>query len=221
MLLNDAERDHLAHLARPDAANALTPHRRRAAPAKVTRPTLQWVLDTITTGPAFVRNGRLDFLVANRLGRAFYAPALVDPLRPPNLARFLFLDPAGREFHPDWEVAADTTVAILRTEAGRNPHDPSLHDLVGELSTRSVEFRGRWARHDVRRHAAGTKRFNHPVVGEVTVAYEGLEMASEAGLVMNIYAAEPGSESDERLQLLGSWAAAEPVADHAGETDRP
>lgn len=219
LLLDDAERDHLAHLARPGDANALTPHRRRVAPTKVTRPALQWVLDTITTGPAFVRNGRLDFLAANRLGRAFYAPALTGTRRPPNLARFVFLDPAGREFHPDWEIAADNTVAILRTEAGRNPNDPTLHDLVGELSTRSVEFRSRWARHDVRRHAAGTKRFNHPLVGEVTVAYEGLEMASDAGLVMNIYAAEPGSVSDDRLRLLGSWAATDHTTDEP--TDEP
>lgn len=207
LLLDDVEREHLAHLARPDPSTALAPHRRRPAPAQVTRPALQWVLDTIETGPAFVRNGRLDFLAGNRLGRAFYAPALTEARRPSNLARFLFLDPAGRDFHPDWEIAADNAVAILRTEAGRNPHDPALHDLVGELSTRSAEFRNRWARHDVRRHAAGTKRFVHPVVGEVTVAYEGLEMTSDAGLVMNIYAAEPGSESDERLRLLGSWAA--------------
>ncbi|MEZ5378644.1 MAG: helix-turn-helix transcriptional regulator [Acidimicrobiales bacterium] len=220
LLLDDAEREHLAHLARPDASAALTPHRRRPAPAKVTRPALQWVLDTITTGPAFVRNGRLDFLAGNRLGRAFYAPALTDTQRAPNLARFLFLDPAGRDFHPDWEIAADNSVAILRTEAGRNPHDRALHDLVGELSTRSAAFASRWARHDVRRHSAGTKRFNHPVVGEVTVAYEGLEMTSDAGLVMNIYAAEPGSESDERLRLLGSWAATQLDANQNEEADR-
>ena len=96
---------------------------------------------------------------------------------------------------------------ILRTEAGRNPHDRQLHDLVGELSTRSDDFRTRWGSHNVRHHGTGTKRFNHPVVGELTLAYEGLEMAAEPGLTLTIYAAEPGSASAERLQLLGSWAA--------------
>ena len=127
--------------------------------------------------------------------------------RPPNIARFTFLDPAGERFYPDWDSAADICVAILRTEAGRNPHDRLLHDLVGELSTRSDDFRTRWGRHDVRHHGTGTKRFHHPVVGELTLAYEGLEMAAEPGLTLTIYTAEPGSPSAERLQLLGSWAA--------------
>ncbi|GAA4492010.1 hypothetical protein GCM10023191_027010 [Actinoallomurus oryzae] len=126
-----------------------------------------------------------------------------------NLARFNFLDPASRRFYPDWDLFADMAVAILRTEAGRNPHDKGLHDLVGELSTRSEEFRGRWGAHNVRHHGTGTKRFHHPVVGELTLAYEGLEMAAEPGLTLTIYTAEPGSPSEEGLRLLASWAATE------------
>jgi len=118
-----------------------------------------------------------------------------------------FLDPAGEPFYHDWDSAADICVAILRTEAGRNPHDRQLHDLVGELSTRSVDFRTRWGNHNVRHHGSGTKRFNHPVVGELTLAFEGREMAADPGLTLTIYAAEPGSATAERLQILGSWAA--------------
>ena len=153
----------------------------------------------------------MDVLAVNRLARAFFADAFAgaDPRRPLNLARFTFLDPAGRRFHPDWEQIADINVAILRTEAWCDPHDRDLHDLVGELCTRSDEFRTRWAHRDVRVHGAGTKRFHHSVVGALVLAYEGLDMAAEPGLTLTIYTAEPGSPSDERLGLLGSWAASD------------
>ena len=131
------------------------------------------------------------------------------PGQPPNLARFTFLDERGRDFHADWDTAADVVVSILRTEAGRDPHNKELHDLVGELSTRSQEFRRRWSSHNVRHHGAGFKTFRHPVVGEMTIAYEGLEMAAEPGLTLTIYSAEPGSPSEEALRLLASWAATE------------
>lgn len=210
LLLDDAERAHLAHLAEPeDGSSRLNRRASRVGPDGPRRPSMQWMLDAVTAGPAFVRNGRMDLLAANRLARAFYVDAYAGSRRPPNFARFAFLDPGARRFYVDWDDAADISVAILRTEAGRVPHDRALHDLVGELSTRSPEFRTRWARHDVRDHGSGTKRFDHPVVGELTVAYEGLDLIAEPGLVLTIYTAEPGSASEERLRLLGSWAATE------------
>ncbi|MEU4150822.1 helix-turn-helix transcriptional regulator [Streptomyces sp. NPDC026659] len=205
--LDDAERAHLLHLAQAaDGSDALTRPRRRATRQWTARSSLQWTLDAITAGPAFVRNGRLDLLAANPLARAFYAD-LFDGPQPPNLARFTFLDPRSRRFYPDWEYFADTSVAILRTEAGRDPYDKDLHDLVGELSTRSEEFRTRWGAHNVRHHGTGTKRFHHSAVGDLTLAYEGLEMTAEPGLTLTIYTAEPGSPSEESLRLLASWAA--------------
>jgi MmyB-like transcription regulator ligand binding domain len=146
----------------------------------------------------------MAMLAANRLARAFYADVYADPQRPPNLARFAFLDPSARRFYPDWDLFADIHVAILRTEAGRDPHDKDLQNLVGELSTRSDEFRRRWGAHNVRHHGTGAKTFHHPIVGELTLAYEGLEMAAEPGLTLTIYAAEPGSPSEEALRLLAS-----------------
>ena len=136
---------------------------------------------------------------------------------PPNIARFTFLDERAEDFYPDWDSFADVTVAILRTEAGRDPHNKELHDLIGELSTRSTEFRTRWGAHNVRHHGTGFKTFHHPVVGELVLAYEGLEMEAEPGLTLTIYAAEPGSPSAERIQLLASWAASE----HAASTIAP
>ncbi|QKW04161.1 helix-turn-helix transcriptional regulator [Streptomyces sp. NA02536] len=207
--LDDAERAHLLHLAQAaDGSDALTrPRRRRSARQWTPHRSLRWTLDAITAGPAFVRNGRMDILGTNALGRAFYSDVYANPHNQANLARFTFLDPVSRRFYPDWDLAADVTVAILRTEAGRNPHDKELHDLVGELSTRSDGFRTRWGAHNVRHHGTGTKNFHHEAVGDLTLAYEGLEMAAEPGLTVTIYTAEPGSPSEEGLRLLASWSA--------------
>jgi transcriptional regulator with XRE-family HTH domain len=210
---DEAERAHLFDLARAaDGTSALVrPRRRSKARQWVPHQSLQWTLDAITAGPAFVRNGRMDLLAANSLARAFYAEVYADPQRPPNLARYQFLDPGSHRFYPAWDLAADIVVAILRTEAGRNPHDKELHDLVGELSTRSDEFRTRWGAHNVRHHGTGTKSYHHPVVGDLTLAYEGLELAAEPGLTLTIYTAEPGSPSEEGLRLLASWAVPSPA----------
>lgn len=209
--LDDAEREHLFDLARV-ANGAAEPVRRRKPKRWVARESLTRALDVITNGPAFVRNGRMDILATNLLGRAFYDRVFDGP-GAGNLARFNFLDERSREFYPGWDAAADITVAILRTEAGRDPRDKQLHDLVGELSTCSEAFRTRWGAHDVRRHGSGTKHFHHHVVGDLTLTYEGLELTAEPGLSFLIYTAEPGSPSQQRLDLLASWAAtAEPEA---------
>ncbi|MFH9953820.1 helix-turn-helix transcriptional regulator [Streptomyces roseolus] len=213
--LDDAERAHLLHLAQAaDGTAALARPRRRAAPRQwKPHRSLQWTLDAITAGPALVTNGRMDVLACNPLARAFYTDLFAHPDNQANLARFQFLDPATRRFYPDWDLFADMAVAILRREAGRDPYDKDLHDLIGELSTRSKDFRTRWGAHDVRRHGTGTKRFHHPAVGELTLAFEALDLAAEPGLHMTVYAAEPGSPSEEALRLLASWAA----TDTAGE----
>jgi transcriptional regulator with XRE-family HTH domain len=208
--LDDAERTHLFDLARAaDGTAALARPTRRSSKQWTPRPSLQWALDAVTGGAAFVRNGRMDLLAGNQLARAFYADVYAEPQRPPNLARFTFLDPNAQRFYPEWDLAADISVAILRTEAGRDPRNKDLHDLVGELSTRSDDFRARWGAHNVRLHGTGTKRFHHSVVGDLELSYEGLEMAAEPGLTLTIYSAEPGSPSDEALRLLASWAATE------------
>ena len=206
--LDDGERAYLFDLAHA-ASPVARPPKRRSAKGWTTRSSLPWALDAVTAGPAFVRNGRMDLLAVNALARAFYKDAYDMPGQPPNLARFTFLDERARDFHPDWDAAAEVIVSILRTEAGRDPHNKELHDLVGELSTRSQEFRRLWSSHNVRHHGAGAKVFRHPVVGEMTIAYEGLEMAAEPGLTLTIYSVEPDSPSEEAMRLLASWAATE------------
>lgn len=218
--LDDAERAHLLHLAHEaDGSNAVL--RRRRPQRQSIQPSLQWTLDTITTGPAIVGNNRMDFLAANHLGRAMYSDMLLDPTAQPNFARFTFLDAAAHRFFPDWDLAADTCVANLRTAAGKDPHDKGLHDLVGELSTRNDEFRRRWGAHNVRTHGSGVKHFHHHVVGELTLAYESLDLRGEPGLTMTIYAAEPNSPTAHALTLLASWAATMPEPNITAEATLP
>jgi len=206
--LDDAERAHLFHLAHAaDGTSAGMRPRRRPSKHWTPRPGLQWVLDSFTA-PAIVRNGRMDLLAANHLGRAVHAAVYASGGPRPNFARFTFLDLDGaRDFYPDWDLAADTCVAIVRTEAGRDPHDKDLHDLVGELSTRSDEFRRRWSAHNVRYHGAGVKHFHHGEVGDLELAYESVDMISDPGLTLTLYAPEPASATARALDLLGSWTA--------------
>jgi hypothetical protein len=167
---------------------------------------VQRILDQITA-PVIVRNTRLDYLGANALGRALYAPVFDSREQPANSGRFTFLDPAAREFYPHWERLATDLVATLRSQAGRNPYDRNLQDLIGELSTRSDEFRVRWAAHNVRFHRTGTKRLHHPIVGELELSYETLTLDADDGLRMALYTAEPDSASQQALDLLASWTA--------------
>jgi transcriptional regulator with XRE-family HTH domain len=210
--LDAAERTHLLHLAEAaEGTSTLLRPRRSSARPWTMPPSLQWVLDTITGGPAIVRNGRMDLLAANPLGRAMHSSLYERTTAGvPNFARYTFLDDDSRGFYPAWDAAADICVAILRTEAGRGPHDRQLQDLVGELSTLSDEFRTRWSAHDVRLHGAGSKLFHHSVVGDLDLAYESVDMLSEPGLTLTIYAAEPASRTAEALRLLASWSS-EPV----------
>jgi transcriptional regulator with XRE-family HTH domain len=215
--LDEAERAHLFDLAR---AQHTTAGRRRRRSAQQVRPGVQRMLDAMTGAPAYVRNGRMDILAANRLGYALYSEMYANPRRPVNSARFAFLDPRATTFFVDWETVADDSVAILRSEAGRNPYDRDLSDLVGELSTQSEEFRVRWAKHDVRYHDTGVKRVRHPVVGNLELTYETMTLAADSELTMFAFTAEPGSKSEEALNLLASWTATPDEAEPAQAPDR-
>jgi transcriptional regulator with XRE-family HTH domain len=211
--LDEAERDHLHRLVRslatPRAKQAL-----RRTPAKTrVRPAVQRILDQMPM-PAYLRNGRFDILAANDLGRALYSPLYdqAGQARLPNSARFVFLDPAAGDFFVDYDRAANDCVAFLRLEAGRDPYDKDLTDLIGELSTRSEEFRLRWAAHDVKYHRTGRKRFHHPLVGDVELDYEAFELAGDPGQRINVYTAPPDSPSEGALALLASWVTGAGVA---------
>ena len=202
--LDDAERAHLFDLVRAQQP-VPRPRRRRSAPQTL-RPGVQRLLDRIDA-PAYVRNGRMDILATNKLGEALYSEILANPRRPANSARFCFLDPRATTFFVDWDKTADDSVAVLRGEAGRNPHDQDLTNLIGELSTRSDEFRVRWARHDVRYHDTGLKRTPPSTCRASRATYEGMTLAADPDLVLFAFTAEVGSKSEEALNLLASWTA--------------
>jgi GAF domain-containing protein len=217
--LDDTERAHLFDLARATRSST-TRTRRRSQ--QLIRPSVQYMLDAMSGVPAFVRNGRLDILGANGLGRALYAGQFDSPVQPPNTARFFFLDARAPTFYVEWESIANDVVAVLRAEAGRDPYDRDLSDLVGELSTRSELFGTLWAAHDVRRHDTGRKRFHHPVVGELNLSFEAMELVADPGLTMFVYTAEPGSKSEQALNLLASWAATpDQESTHADHEEQP
>jgi len=213
--MDQAERDHLHHLAR-----AAGPVRRRTptgATARFPSPPVQRMLDAMVGAPAMITNTRMDLVAANRLGYALYSDMYQGSLRPANHSRFIFLDPRAHDLYPDWERAANVNVAILRRDAGRDPHDAGIAALVGELSIRSDEFRSRWAAHDVRRHYTGAKEFRHRAVGILELDFQAMELQDAPGHTMTVYTAATGSATDEGLRLLATWAATEDVVSRAAD----
>ena len=201
--LNDAEREYLFDLARTAPATAAA--RDRKPVAQSVRTSVQRVLDNLTI-PAIVHSSNQDLIAANLMGRALYAPHF-DTDGTPNVARFIFLDHRAEDYYVDWATARRTAAAIMRLEAGRDPLNRELTALIGELSTRSPQFRADWAGHDVHEHSTGIKSFRHPEVGRITVAFDVFAMPGEAGLQIVTYSPPPNTGSAEKLALLASWAA--------------
>ncbi|MFG2781358.1 helix-turn-helix transcriptional regulator [Streptomyces prunicolor] len=210
LLLNEDERTYLLELARAARPTRRRSHRRKDV--KIPSP-VQWMVDSMTMAPAFVRSGRLDIVASNALCRALYSPMFDSETTGDrgcaNFPRYFFLDPGSRDFFVDWEEGARATVAVLRAEAGREPHDRALRELVGELSTLSPDFRTMWASHDVRIRHEGIKRLVHPEVGRLEMTFRSLDLPLPQRAVHDliIYTAEPGTPSEDRLKLLASWTA--------------
>jgi transcriptional regulator with XRE-family HTH domain len=201
--LDEAETAYLRDLAH--AASTSAARAPRTSMGQRVRPPVHWLLEAMSDTAAYVRNARTDVLAANALGRALYAP-IFDLGGRPNIARFVFLDPRAQEFFAEWGKVAGEAAALLRTTAGENPYDQGLTNLVGELSTRSEVFRSLWAEHNVRLHRTGIKQFHHPVVGEMALSYESMQLTADPGLRLNAYVAEPGTPSADAFALLASWA---------------
>jgi transcriptional regulator with XRE-family HTH domain len=203
--LDDAERAHLLDLLRTAGSPSRAAKRPSQASGRV-RATIRRLIDAMPTVPAVVLNGRLDVLAANSLGRALFSP-WYDAGLPVNNARLVFFDPRAPSVFRDWKTVANDTVALLRAEAGRVPYDRHLSDLVGELSTRSEDFRVRWAAHDVRIHNTGNKLLHHPIVGDLDLPFESLPLETGSSTNLVTYLPEPGTPTEGALALLASWAA--------------
>ncbi|MGA5200678.1 helix-turn-helix transcriptional regulator [Streptomyces variegatus] len=203
--LDDTERTHLYDLAR--MAN-VSPARVRRRPAQAAvRPGVLRIVEGMPGLPAFVQNNRFDVLVANPLAHALYSEMYADPTCDANTARFVFFSPAARRFYVDWERVARGAVGALRIEAGKNPYDRELSNLIGELSTRSDTFRVMWGAHDVHVFREGTKRFRHQVVGNLDLDHESMALPGDTGQSVVVYSAEAGTAAADGLKLLASWSA--------------
>ena len=206
--LDEAETTYLRDLALAAQPRPIAARKKKPVRENTIRPSLQRFLDSITGSAVWIRNERMDFIAGNALGRAVYAPVMDDPSsQGGNNALFAFLSPAARNFYTDWDKGADDIVATLRLSAGRNPRDTGLSDLIGELVTRSDEFSRRWASHNVRFHRSGLKRLRHPLVGDLELTYEAMQLPDSPGWTMFAFTAESGTASDERLKLLGMLTA--------------
>ncbi|MFJ8054446.1 helix-turn-helix transcriptional regulator [Streptomyces luteogriseus] len=200
--LDDDERAHLYDLARNVAPGARRKRPQRISPITAS---VQQVLESMRV-PAVVQDGHLNLLAANDLGRALYADLFTMAQQPPNIARYVFLDPRADAYYTDLDEAKDQVVAILRATAGRDPLDKQLTGLIGELSTRSTDFRTRWAKHNVRRHSRGRKVVHHPAVGTMTLAYDDFALPGDPHVSITTYTADPGTPSADALTLLAAWA---------------
>jgi transcriptional regulator with XRE-family HTH domain len=202
--LTDDERAYMYELAGKTAAAKP----RRRAPQKV-KPHMQRILDHITDTPAIVMTPIHDILAWNPLAAALMIDFGEVPERERNFLRLIFTDPRMRALYPDWEGLARSVISYIRMEAARNPDDPRLAELIGELSIRDREFRQWWAGHDVAFKRRGARTYNHPVVGEITLEWDTLTSDAEPDQQLIVYTAEPGSTSEQALRILASWAASE------------
>ncbi|MFH8804507.1 helix-turn-helix transcriptional regulator [Streptomyces sp. NPDC017936] len=216
--LDGDARRHLHRLARPQSAARHVP-RRQARPQCV-RPMLQRLLDDLVDMPAMVMGRRMDILAWNTAAVALFGDYAALDRAERNIARITFLDETSRELYADWTSCARENVAYLHLDAGRHPEDPQLASLIGELSMKSEDFRRWWAEHPVQDKTSGTKRFRHPVVGDLELAYETLRAADDPDQALITYAAEPGSPSHDGLRMLLAWATEAPSPSPMPDDDR-
>lgn len=212
--LSDDETVHFFDLVRAGAGTRTSTRNKRAAVKKLPEG-VQALMDGMAGSPAIVLDGNLDILAANPLGRLLYSPLYDRALGRPNFARFIFFDSAAAQVFPEWERSADEAVGLLQAEAARDPHSAAITQIVGELATQSVEFRTRWAAHNVTTHRHGVKRFGHPEFGDLTLTYNVFEVAAAPGLSLVGYTAEPNSPSAQALSIMSSWSVTGPTESRA------
>ncbi|TQJ55333.1 helix-turn-helix transcriptional regulator [Streptomyces sp. NBC_00080] len=199
--LSDAEHAHLTHLAKPKHK------KKQSAPPQQVRGPLRQLLDAMDSVPAYLIGRRTEILGWNRMAAAVFGDWAELPVAERNWARLVFLRPDYRDLFVDWEQKAIDIVCALRMDAGCYPDDPRLSALVGQLSVKSEDFRRLWATHDVKEKSHGVKLLRHPLVGELSLNFEGFRLMGDGEQTMVTYHADPGSASAEALRLLASWGA--------------
>lgn len=179
------------------------PHR----PSQRPRPAMQRLLDQLTETPAMVLGRRMDILAWNIGATSLFVDFDALPIDDRNYVRLLFTNPVMRALHRDWRHDAESCVAALRTESSRFGDDPRLTALVDDLSARDDDFAGWWASHATSTATYGTKRYHHPVVGDLTLDCDMWGDSGDDGQRLMVLTAEAGTASADSLRLLASWSA--------------
>lgn len=200
--LDEVARRHLF-----DLVAATTGGRPERPSVQRVRPSVHQLLASLHDHPAFVRGRRLDILAMNPLAGFVLHDFPSEPARRRNLIRWAFLDPQARERYREWEQVVSSMVGTLRLDAGRHPGDPLLAELVGELSVKSEEFRTWWAENRVAERRDGVKRLRHPLVGDLDVTYEALQIVGDEDQTLFIYSTPPGSVDEQKMRTLAGWMA--------------
>ncbi|MFD5188167.1 helix-turn-helix transcriptional regulator [Streptomyces sp. NPDC058357] len=216
--LDDAQTSYLYRLAEKPGAPARRP-RRRTAPR--VRPQTQLLLDNLTDTPAMVLGPSMSVLAWNSLAAALYTDFSALPPTERNLMRMAFLDPRMRDLYTDWEDSARACVAYVRMDAATSPADPDLQALVGELSVHDDDFRRWWAAHDVAHKTFGTKRYHHPVAGDLTLDWQILTCPHDPSQSIMVLTAPTATPSHQALRFLASWATHPPAPRPEHTTSHP
>ncbi|GAA3546605.1 transcriptional regulator [Aeromicrobium flavum] len=192
-----AERDHLFTLVGHTAP-------RRTRRSDHVSPGLMRVLDRLADTPAQVMAGPDATLIQT-------APAVAllgDQTHFTGLARSnvyrWYTDPTSRLIYPEEDRAHYGAVFTAQLRSAAAPHGPGSRAaaVVASLLEQSPEFVEVWSQHEVGLQHTDQKRFDHPEVGRLELHCQSL-LDPDQDQTLLVFTATPGSESHERLQLLG------------------
>ncbi|MGV9701788.1 helix-turn-helix transcriptional regulator [Streptomyces sp. NPDC003483] len=201
--LDEVERAHLHDLAAPTA-----PHR-AAQPQVAQRPDpgLLRIMRTLDHVPVLLLGRRGEVLARNLL----LTEVLGRRMEPgTSFARYMFQDPVARERIVNWADFASATVATMRRETARRPHDKRLTALVDELRASDDDVARWWDDHTVRDYASVAKRVDHPVAGPLAFDIEIVGAPHDPDQRLVVYTTEPDSPTARVLPILAGWNALAP-----------
>jgi transcriptional regulator with XRE-family HTH domain len=203
--LDEAECRHLRELA---AGAGRTAGALPTAPARSVPAGVELLLETMRPNPAYVVGRTFDLLAANPGGLRLFAGIEDWPAPERNLARYIFLHPAARELFEDRDEAVRSCVAWLRGLAGIEPAAPDLIGLLDELQRKSPEFARLWERYDVAGETTGRRVVRHPVIGHVSLRFQGMTLDGTNGQHLVAFYAEPGTADYDAMVRLDAYAPA-------------
>ncbi|MEU8798098.1 helix-turn-helix domain-containing protein [Spirillospora sp. NPDC048819] len=195
--LDGDEHVHLHRLAHPPRREPATGPPRLRAP-------LRHLLDSITHAPAYVVGHYTNVVAWNRLTAAVFVDLANVPADERTWSHQIHLNGDYRaRLGDNWPAVARRNAAYLRFRSGQDPDDPRLRTLIDCLRDRSPEFRRMWSAHHVADLTHGEARIDHPDAGRLVLPFETLHLPGDPDLSrLMLYAAEPGSSSEEALRRL-------------------